>query len=1236
MTTAAKSLQALLAHRWMRRLLWTLGAILVLWALAWLLVPPVLKSQLVKAASTELGRTLTVGEIDFKPWTLELTVNDLVLATQDGKGRQLAIKRLYANAEFESLLWLAPVVRNLSIDAPAIRLRYLGEGKYDIDDILARFAAAPAKPDAQPLRFGLFNLAVRDGSADVDDQSTGRVHQLRGLNLSLPFLSNLESRRTITVTPELAFTLNGSAFNSRAAATPFAETHKTDARLRVQAMDLAPYLPYIPSSVPVRLQKAVLDAELQFQFVQLAKPQLLVSGQLQLTDVAVADTGGEPLLAFDSLKVGLDGFQPLERRIQIGAIELQSPQLAARRDGAGRINLQLAGDQAPTAAAAPTQTPGAAGSAGWNATVAKVLVRDGSIGWTDNSIAPSARLRVHGLTLDAGDMVWPMQRPMAFNGSLSIAHAASGAAAGSDKSAPAAATAVASGAAGAQLKFDGTATDRQASVKLALSDASLGLAAPYLAQFLVPALQGTLDANFGVEWKPTDLQVAIATLTLDKLALVDAAAPGGAKADLPGVRRIALTDAQVDPGQRRWTVGKLELTEPELGLTRGADKRWMFEQWLKPSPPPAAGKADATAAPTGSASPWQGRLDQLQLRGGVVRYQDLSAAKPVRLDATALSVDVKGYATDAKQPMAVQLSTRVLSGQGQPGQIDYRGTVVAEPLQAKGSIQMVQLPLHALEPYFGAGLNIEILRADAGFKGDLDYLAGTKGPVLRLRGDTVLEDFRANSAALQGADQSLSRELLNWKALGLRGLDLAMTPGQPMRLAVRETTLSDFYARVIVHENGRINLQDLVRGDAPTAAAAIATTAKAPPDPLAPVIQIGPVSLVQGKVFFSDRFVKPNYSANLSELTGKLSAFSSSQVQGQTQMADLELRGRAEGTASLEILGKLNPLAEPLALDIKGTVRDLELPPLSPYAVKYAGHGITRGKLSVDVAYQVLPDGQLTASNQVVLNQLAFGDKVEGAPNSLPVKLAVALLADRNGVIDINLPVSGSLNDPQFRLGPIIVKVIINLIGKALTAPFTLLASAFGGGGDELSQVAFPAGSPVLVADARAGLDKIAKALTDRPALKMTVIGTANLDAEREAFKQRQLQALLRAEKRRAQVSAGATPVVSDSQSDPELEPAEAAELLKQVFQRSEIAKPRDLAGKPKELTPADMQALLLANIPADDEAMRELALQRGVAVKDYLASRQLPVERLFLGAAKLADADPKWSPRAELSLGTN
>ena len=397
---------------------------------------------------------------------------------------------------------------------------------------------------------------------------------------------------------------------------------------------------------------------------------------------------------------------------------------------------------------------------------------------------------------------------------------------------------------------------------------------------------------------------------------------------------------------------------------------------------------------------------------------------------------------------------------------------------------------------------------------------------------------------------------------------------------------------------------------------------------MAPVVKFGPVSLTNGRVDFNDRFIKPNYSARLSELTGKLSAFSSVAEGGQVQLADLELRGRVEGTASLEILGKVNPLAKPVALDIQGRVRDLELAPLSTYSARYAGYGIERGKLSVDVAYKVQPAGQLTASNNIVLNQLKFGDKVPGAENSLPVKLAVALLADRNGVIDIDLPVSGSLNEPQFRLGPIVFKLIVNLIVKAVTAPFSLLASALGGGGDELSMVSFAPGSAVLSTEAKAGLDKVAKALEARPALKMTVVGTASLDVEREGFKREQLQALLLAEKRRAR---GTT---TDADT-PSVTPQEYPLLLKAVYKRADFPKPRNLIGLTKDLPGPEMEALLLTNLPATEATMQDLAVKRGVVVRDYLASLKLPLERLFLGAAKAVPPEAKWRPRAELNLAS-
>nr|WP_325344101.1 DUF748 domain-containing protein [Xylophilus sp.] len=379
--------------------------------------------------------------------------------------------------------------------------------------------------------------------------------------------------------------------------------------------------------------------------------------------------------------------------------------------------------------------------------------------------------------------------------------------------------------------------------------------------------------------------------------------------------------------------------------------------------------------------------------------------------------------------------------------------------------------------------------------------------------------------------------------------------------------------------------------------------------------------------------MQPNYSADLTALSGTLDSFSSETAAGQPpQMAALELRGRAEGTASLEVTGRLNPLAQPLALDIVGKVRDLELPPLSPYTVKYAGHGIERGKLSMDVAYQVEPDGRLTARNRLVLNQLKFGDEVAGAPASLPVRLATALLADRNGVIDVDLPISGSLNDPQFSIAAVVFKALGNLIVKAVTAPFSLLASAIGGGDSDGrgGDVAFAPGRATLDAAAKEQLDKVAWALADRPALRLTVIGLASPGAERDGWKRARLDALVQAEKRRAARSGGA-------RAADEVAPFTAAEypaLLKEAYGRADIRKPRNAVGWPKDLPVPEMEALLLADIAVPEAAMRELAVARGVAVRDYLAGRQLPASRLFLGAPRAdVPAEGGWKPHAELNL---
>jgi hypothetical protein len=273
-----------------------------------------------------------------------------------------------------------------------------------------------------------------------------------------------------------------------------------------------------------------------------------------------------------------------------------------------------------------------------------------------------------------------------------------------------------------------------------------------------------------------------------------------------------------------------------------------------------------------------------------------------------------------------------------------------------------------------------------------------------------------------------------------------------------------------------------------------------------------------------------------------------------------------------------------------------------------------------------------------VLNQLTFGDPVPGATASLPVRLATALLSDSRGVIDLDLPISGSLNDPQFSLVPVIFKVIGNLIAKAVTAPFSLLASAFTGGADELSQVVFSPGNADIDAVAQAQIAKLADALLRRPQLSLTVVGTARLSEERSAWQRERLEDLIDERARRERLrGTSARPTAS---GEGPLSDEDRLRALTTLYKRTDMPKPRNMLGLAKDLPAADMEALLLAHMAVPEQAMNDLAVQRAVSVRDALVALKVPVQRLFLGAPlvgepQTGDAPATWKPRAELRLNT-
>ncbi len=1262
------------AHKWLRRISWFVAAVLLLGLISWLAVPPLLRSNVERYGSEFLGREVKVGDVQFKPWALQLSVHDLSIASADGKSRQVEVGRIYIDAALQSLVRLAPVLDAIEVDSPHVRVAHVAQGQFDFDDVLARIAARPKSEDkpGDPQRFALYNIVLKDGAVDFDDQVVGRKQALSALNLSIPFLSNLNADREVKVTPRLAFALNGSPFESTAQATPFAQDKQANANFKIDGFDLAPFAGYIPKNVPVRLNAGLLDADLQLAFEQKTDTRVGVKGTVALRDVKVSDASAQDLTAFERLDVALADVQPLKGEVHLSSVQLKGPQFALRRGKDGQLDLPGMGagaqDAKPKdpAPAKPVQAkdkeaqPKADAPAPWVIKLDRFDIENGAVDWRDQAVAGQpAHLGLQKLQLVAKGIEWPMKQPVQFSGSTELSPLAAESAKAA-KSLP------------ATLGFEGNADLQQAKVAASLRALPLDWAAPYLAGSVAARVDGLLDLDLGVARNGERLVASVGQGSVKDVSLsctgnadrcrtlAAAGVPGAKRNTLLELGELQIQNSLIDVSRSSVSLGKLALVQPKVYVERAQDGKLMYEDWLVPSKAapnatPAARNADAQPA-------WIIALGEVDLKDGAVVVRDAANAQPMLLRVNSLQANVRDFAVPAKKggTFPVQLSARIAgAGRAEPGSLRYEGTAGLEPLAITGKVNATALPLHVAQPYLPKDLNVRLVRADGGFNGDVKVLLSDAGPTVAVKGNVSLDDVRVRATNADGAqDKGLAvgrdaQDLLNWKALALKGLAVDMVPGKPLALDVQETTLSDFFARVIVEENGRINLQDLQgnpvaaegkaddKGDndkTQAAAQAPASAASAPQavaqvaDPMAPVIRFGPVNLVRGSMYFTDHFVKPNYSTDLTELNGRLSAFSSVRPAGgeSFDMADLELSGKAEGTAAVQVSGKINPLAKPLALDIQARMRDLELPPLSPYSVKYAGHGIERGKLSMDVAYKIDPNGQLTASNKLILNQLAFGDEVKGAPASLPVRLAVALLADRNGVIDVDLPISGSLNDPQFSLGGVILKVIGNLIMKAVTAPFSLLAGAFGGA-DEQGAVIFDAGRSTLNKAAEEQLDKVAKALIDRPALKMTVVGWADAKAEEDALKRERLADMVLAQKRRKAARDG-----GEAAEVTKVEPDEYSALLKDVYKRADVKKPRNMVGLAKDLPDSEMQSLLLANIHLQDNAAQELALQRGVAVRDYLAAHKVPIDRLFVGAGKLqtdSSADSKWSPKAELKL---
>ncbi len=937
--------------------------------------------------------------------------------------------------------------------------------------------------------------------------------------------------------------------------------------------------------------------------------------KLEVTGVALPDADGRPMLSFDRLHVGLQLASLWRLGPSFSEILLERPYVQAviRPDGA----LNLADLGKGFAPAPPEQQRGKTGP--MRLYIGRLAVIDGGTTFEDRTRPTSFRADFKPIAFELRDFSTTAATGDAY-------------------------TLAAASPQGERLDWSGTVRLAPLSShgRFAIADLKARTLWSYLSASLpfeidsgVIALDGDYDVSAAAG--PIEVKLNVHSTTVSSLGVK----PHGADADYISLGRIEVDDTRLDLGRRAVEVARVQLSGGDIQAWLGEQGRLNLLDLIGPAPAAGAdasanvqtagGGAPAATAPApaaGGARGWTVSVPDISVTGLKVSAEDRQVKPAAAVVLDPLNVHVGGFNLAPDDTLDIRLDTAVNTS----GKLTVQAKVTPRSGAVTAHVEAAHLGLPALQPLLAKYTSMTLLRGELGAR--IDFERHPDG-FLGVKGDTRISD-------LSTVDDALRKDFIRWKDLRIANVSYR---SQPASLRVGSVTALEPYVRMIIAPDRSVNITQVLRppgakpaqeasaaGAAPAPDAAPAPTARArkgkhaaaapaaaTPAPLTPFpVSIGAVRMVNGSADYTDLWIKPSFALGMQALNGAVTGLSSD----PNSRARVQLDGKLASYSPLRIAGEVNLLSAALYTDVTLSFRDLDLTIVNPYSGYFVGYKIDKGKLSVDVSYKI-ERRQLNATQHFVVDQLELGDRVE-SPEAvhLPLKIAVALLKDRNGVIDLPLPMSGSLDDPTFRIGPIVWKMFVNLIVKVATAPFALLGHLFGGG-EHMNIVEFAAGGAELDPPAKGQLAALSKAMNERPQLKLDVPIVASAGLDRPQLAQVRLRAQLAAR------VAGSRQGRKHPQEAAELalaDPGRHLELLLEEF-HAELGKDAALpasaqavqAGRKKE--PADVDAAiaeletaLISHMQIPDSDLEALGRSRAQAIQNaILSGGQIDPARVFI-----------------------
>ena len=1178
------------------------------------LVPPLARHLIETKLAALLQRPVTVTRISLNPFTLCLQARRFEVWEPDGETLFAGFENVELNLDLVlSVLQRGLVVSAVTIDGPHAIVVRRQDGSLNLSDLTRLSATSPPaptpEPAAAPPRFSVSNILIRGGWFLFRDEVVKAQQRLTGVQLSIAAVSSLPNHSEVYVQPAFRAQFNGREIVLDSQTKPFADSQESNASLSLSNLDLTALARYLPEPRSFDLVSGRLDIDLKPHALHVFKqtPALTLSGDIGLRDLLLVGRDGQPLASLGARQVSVLPSELMQREVHLGRVTCITPFFRLVRNAQGALVLpQLGAPAAATVpAAAATPPAGPAAPPAITADVDEIIVQDGRLEFSDAAVSP------------------------AFSTTLSLQLGATGLSTRPERSATVhfeAATESAETLTGAYtvslfplLSVTGTT---------AVKDVRLPRYMPYLATTLASRItRGTLALDVAHEVALPAAGPPVVRIRDLGLALSDFCLTGDADpSPVISLQELTLSAVSADLGSREAAIGALRTRGGQIQIQRSKDGSLNLQKLLRTAAAPAAPGPGAAVPPSTTApAPWAFTLRDAALSEWAVAMDDQQPGTPVRLSIADITLNLKDLSTRAGQKGTLALGLRL----NESGALAVAGGFSVQPLAVDLGVKLTNLALKDFQGYVAD--HLQLLVSAGAVETDLKVVV-SQAP------DAEFDGSVDGSLALRqfaSVDLAHAADFVKARELALRGLHVAL---RPLAVRLEEVALSGLDTALTVTPDGSLNLLSVLAATPATGAAA----APAPPPASAPAaparafpLSIDSIRLEGCGVVFTDQQRTPHYRVSLGEVAGTVTGFS----LDQPTPAEIALAGRLDGQAPFSLKATLGDLGPQMTLTASTVLQNFELSPLTPYAGRYVGYTVQKGKLNFDLQY-TLKQRQLVAEQKVTIDQFAFGQKVDSPDaTDLPVRLAVALLKDRKGQISLNVPLRGSLDDPEFSVLRIVLKVLRDLVAKAATAPFAMLG-ALVGGGEELSYVEFGAGRADLDEAGTRKLETLAKALLERPELQVEAGGTVDPTSDRDGL---QRQAVLRQIKARklADLAQAGTPV--DSVEAVTLSSEERAAYLLTIY-RETLAPPSVPAGQvavaPSPVpAPAEIEQQLLARTTVTDEEVNLLAGQRAARVREFLTTTgQVATERVFVvdavpAAAGDASATAASARQARLSL---